>query len=310
MMEPLTYLSAVDVATLLPAVREQLELVREAYGAMAAGEAEVPATPQLHPREGTFLHAMPAYLSGRDVASVKWIGGNPANAASGIPYINGLVIVSDPESGLPLTILDAATITGARTAAASGLCIDEFAPEGWSTAAITGYGVQARTHIAVLRALNPDASITVSTRREPEPVNGVRFVPTMLEAVRDADIVITGVPLSVQLERKLQRADLKREVLVLPIDYDGSVSAELIAEADLFLVDDRSGVEIKRGLGRFEGWREPEGSVGGYLADVRPEVPGPLRVCCNLGVGALDAIFADEVAAAARERGVGMLLPR
>jgi hypothetical protein len=32
--------------------------------------------------------------------------------------------------------------------------------------------------------------------------------------------------------------------------------------------------------------------------------------CCNLGVGALDAAFANGVLVAARERGIGTSLPR
>lgn len=310
-MTSLLYLSGADVAELLPPVHRQLDLVREAYRAMTDGGAEVPATDQLHPHEGTFLHAMPAYLRERDVASVKWIGGNPANVASGIPYITGLIVLSDPQSGQPLAVMDAAAITAARTAAASGLCVQLFAPTAWSSAAITGFGVQARSHLAVLRALNPDVRVTVATRtpdRASEP--GVAFVPTMLEAVRDADVVVTGVPLSVQLGRKLRPGDLRHEVLVLPIDYDGSVSAGLVEAADLFLVDDRVGVEVKRGLGRFAGWPEPHGTVGGYLAAPPSDPPGPLRVCCNLGVGALDAVFADEVVAAARAQGRGTRLPR
>ena len=127
-MTSILYLSGADVEASLPPVPRQLELVREAYRAMASGGAEVPATDQLHPSEGTFLHAMPAYLRERDVASVKWIGGNAGNAARGIPYICGLIVVSDPQSGRPLVVMDAAAITAARTAAASGLCVELFAP--------------------------------------------------------------------------------------------------------------------------------------------------------------------------------------
>ena len=74
---------------------------------------------------------MPAYLADDDVAALKWVSGYPANKARGLPYISGLIIVNDAETGFPLAVMDAAEITAARTAAASGVCIRRWAPEGW-----------------------------------------------------------------------------------------------------------------------------------------------------------------------------------
>jgi hypothetical protein len=61
-----------------------------------------------------------------------------------------------------------------------------------------------------------------------------------------------------------------------------------------------------RSLGHFQGWPQPEGSVGEALSCDS----APARVvCCNLGIGALDAAFAAGVLAAARDRGIGTELP-
>ena len=88
--------------------------------------------------------------------------------------------------------------------------------------------------------------------------------------------------------------------LGLPIDFDFYFSAEAVASADRFLVDDVDQFEYYRSLGHFEGWPAPAGSVGEALA----EEGSPARVlCCNLGVGALDAAFAARVLAAAEDRG-------
>ena len=102
---------------------------------------------------------MPAYLRDEDVVALKWVGGYPANKARGLPYITGLVILNDAETGLPLAIMDGAEITAARTAAASGVCVRRFAPEGWRRAAILGCGEQGRFHAALLHAMNPDVEI-------------------------------------------------------------------------------------------------------------------------------------------------------
>ena len=64
--------------------------------------------------------------------------------------------------------------------------------------------------------------------------------------------------------------------------------------------------EYYRSLGHFQGWPEPDGSVGEALA----QDGSPTRVvCCNLGIGALDAAFAARVLAAARDRSIGTELP-
>src|SRR5690242_2997350 len=152
-------LSRPEVAGLVPGVEAQLGLVEETYKAMARGEVELPPKPGVHPREDAFIHAMPAYLRSSDVAALKWVSGYPANPGRGLPYISGLIIVNDAETGLPVGLMDAAEITAARTAAASGVCVRRFAREGWSRAAILGCGEQGRYHARLLQEMNPAVAI-------------------------------------------------------------------------------------------------------------------------------------------------------
>ena len=98
---------------------------------MGAGRVELPPKPGIHPRKDSFIHAMPAYLRDEDVAALKWVAGYPANKERGLPYISGLIVVNDAETGLPTAVMDGAEITAARTAAASGVCVRRWAPEGW-----------------------------------------------------------------------------------------------------------------------------------------------------------------------------------
>src|SRR3954469_17755306 len=105
-MGDLTYLSREDVRAFLPGWPEMVGLVDETYLAMARGRVEMPPKPGVHPRPDTFIHAMPAYLRDRDVAALKWVAGYPENPRRGLPYISGLVILSDAETGLPRPIMD------------------------------------------------------------------------------------------------------------------------------------------------------------------------------------------------------------
>ena len=304
-MSTLLYLRREEVAGLLPGIPEQLELVERTYRALAAGRVELPPKPGVHPRKDSFVHAMPAYLRDEDVVALKWVAGYPANKERGLPYITGLIVLNDAETGLPLAIMDGAEITAARTAAASGVCVRRFAPEGWRQAAILGCGEQGRFHARLLRALEPDVRIR-AWDPHPERIErlggGVEAAGGWEDAVAGAEVVVTAGPIVEDPSPPIRPEHLAERWLALPIDFDFYVAAEAVAGADLFLADDVGQFEYYRGLGHFQGWPEPAGSVGESLG--RESSPGRI-VCCNLGIGAFDAAFADVVLARARAEGAG-----
>jgi alanine dehydrogenase len=283
------------VRALLPPIVEQIELVDRTYRAMAQGDVELPPKIGIHTRPDSFIHAMPAYLRSADVAVLKWIAGYPANPSRGLPYINGVLVVNDAETGIPLAIMDGAEITAARTAAASGACIRAWARTGWSRAAILGCGEQGRFHAAVIRALNPAAEIVGYDPDAPRAANlteDVIVASSAVEAVAGADIVITAGPIMENAASPMRRTWLGDQWLLLPIDFDFYVSAEVVESAELFVADDVSQYTYYSGLGYFRGWREPMGSVGLALIN---ELTAERAIACNLGVGALDAAFARAV---------------
>jgi alanine dehydrogenase len=301
----LLYLRREEVASLLPPIPDQLALVEATYRVVGEGRVELPPKPGIHPRKDSFIHAMPAYLKDDDIAALKWVAGYPANKERGLPYITGIIVVNDADTGLPAAIMDGAEITAARTAAASGVCIRRWAPEGWSQAAILGCGEQGRFHARVLEALNPESRIRAY---DPHPerierLNGnVDAFAEPADAVQGADVVVTAGPIVEEPDSPLRPDWLGERWLSLPIDFDFYFSREAVAAADRFLVDDVGQFEYYRSLGHFQGWPAPDASVGEALADGGS--PAKI-VCCNLGVGALDAAFAARVLAAASERGVG-----
>jgi ornithine cyclodeaminase/alanine dehydrogenase-like protein (mu-crystallin family) len=306
----LLYLSREEVAGLLPSVSEQLDLVDRTYRALAAGRVELPPKPGVHPRPDSFFHAMPAYLRDEDVVALKWVAGYPANKRLGLPYITGLVVLNDAETGLPLAVMDGAEITAARTAAASGVCVRRFAPDGWREAAVLGCGEQGRFHARLLTALNPRVRIRAYDPH-PERIEAmpgpVEAAAGPREAVEGADVVVTAGPIVEEPESPLGPDWLGQRWLALPIDFDFYFGAAAVAAADLFLADDVAQFEYHRGLGHFRDWPEPAGSVGeGLTGDGSPA----RVVCCNLGIGALDAAFAARVLAAAGGQGIGTTLPR
>lgn len=308
-MTSLLYLTREEVAALLPPAAEQLDLVEHTYRALAAGRVELPPKPGLHPRKDSFIHAMPAYLRDEDVVALKWIAGYPANKERGLPYITGLIVLNDPETGLPVSIMDGAEITAARTAAASGVCVRRFAPSGWRTAAILGCGEQGRFHANLLRELNPDVEIRAydpHPERVEQMPGPVARAADAREAVEGVDVLVTAGPIVENPEPPIGPSWLGERWLALPIDFDFYVRSAAVAAADLFLVDDVGQFEYYRSLGYFEGWPGPAGTVGDELGT--EAAPGQV-VCCNLGIGALDAAFGALVLERARAEGAGRELP-
>jgi ornithine cyclodeaminase/alanine dehydrogenase len=308
--DDIVYLSRQEVADLLPSILDQIDLVEETYRAMARGRVELPPKPGVHPREDAFIHAMPAYLADADVAALKWVAGYPANKQRGLPYISGLIVVNDAETGFPTAVMDAAEITAARTAAASGVCIRRWAPTGWSSAAILGCGEQGRYHAGVVAALNGNASIRafdIHPERAEVLAGGAVVADSTEAAVRGADVVITGTPILARPDPPIDSDWLGDRYLALPLDFDAQFRVGPIADSGLFVSDDVAQFEYYRAQGHFQGWPAPHASVGEALES---GAEAKRVACCNLGVGALDAAFARAVLDAALSGDVGTRLPR
>ena len=310
MTAELIYLTRDDVRGVLPDWHTMIDLTEQTYVDMAEGAVEMPPKPGIHPRKDAFIHAMPAFLERSDVAALKWVSGYPTNKALGIPYINGLLILNEALTGIPVGVMDCVEITAARTAAASGVCVRRWAPKGWGTAAILGCGEQGNYHADMLTALNPAAEIVAydpSPERAATLRHHTRVATSIADAVANADIVISAAPIVKSPEPTVHPGMLKAKHLLLPIDFDAVMSKAVVDEAEIFLTDNVGQFEHYRSIGHFRDWRAPQASVGDR---VRHEGDADRIVCCNLGVGALDAAFAAMVDTAARAKGIGITLPR
>jgi ornithine cyclodeaminase/alanine dehydrogenase len=131
--------------------------------------------------------------------------------------------------------------------------------------------------------------------------------PDARAAVEGAEVVVSAGPIVERPDPPLSPGWLGGSWLALPVDFDFYFRAETIAAAGLFLVDDVAQFEYYRGRGHFRGWPEPHGSVGEALGH---RAAAARVACVNLGVGALDAAFAQRVLDEARARGAGTPLPR
>jgi len=66
----------------------------------------------------------------------------PGNRARGLPVTNGLLVLSDGETGLPLALLDAAALTAVRTGAVGAMGVKYLTPPDAASLGVVGTGVQ------------------------------------------------------------------------------------------------------------------------------------------------------------------------
>ena len=115
------YLSRENVANLGLSMPTIIDAVENMFREKGEGRVEMPPKPGIHTQPDAFIHAMPAYIPSLGAAGVKWISGYPGNQAKGLPYITGLLILNDPETGVPTAIMDATWLTAQRTGAATAV---------------------------------------------------------------------------------------------------------------------------------------------------------------------------------------------
>jgi ornithine cyclodeaminase/alanine dehydrogenase len=334
---PLRWLNAADVEAAMPPLHERLKLAERTMVALVA-DAELPPKIGVHPRpEGSFAHAMPALLRGRsraagapdrageDLLGVKWIAGFPANRGLGLAAIHGLVLLTDPATGVPTAILDAGPVTAQRTAAISGVAIARFARPLSRPAhvALLGAGVQARSHLPVLGAVLPRATLVVFDRhadradavatqaRSTDGIAAAGVASSAREATADADVVVTVASFAPAAERQALTADwLTPEALVVAVDYATYVSASVARDAVLFAVDERAQFLANRDAGSFDGYPDPSTTIGEAISSGAAPPPRGRILVTHLGVGLADLVFGEAIVRRAAELGLGTILPR
>jgi ornithine cyclodeaminase len=176
-----------------------IPLMRDAMVALSIGRTRQLLRAIIDLHGGRAFGVMPgAMLDG--TFGAKLISVFPANG-SGAPSHQGLITLFDPEDGAPICILDAAEITGIRTASASAAATDVLARPDSNSLGILGTGEQAHRHAEAIAELRPLQRVLIWGRSaekadalasELEGRLGLeaRSVPTP-RAAAEADIVCT-----------------------------------------------------------------------------------------------------------------------
>ncbi|HIE25276.1 MAG TPA: ornithine cyclodeaminase family protein [Anaerolineales bacterium] len=319
--QKILYLSQADVISVNLAMAEVIDLVEKAFNEKGHGRVEMPPKPGIHPGEGdNFIHAMPAYIPALNSAGIKWVSGFPGNQKKGLPYITGLLILNDPETGIPLAVMDCEWITAMRTAAASAVSARKLARPESSTLGVLGCGVQGFTNT---EALNVDFPITEifaydlsekSLKLYIEKVEKlglkVTVVDTPQEAVQGRDLVVTAGPILKKPHKTIKAGWLEKGAFATLIDFDSYFAPEALKEADKFCTDDHNQYKYYQSAGYFQNTPPVYADLGELVAGkkVGRESDDERNIACNLGLAIDDMAVAPTLYKRAVKMGVGTWL--
>jgi ornithine cyclodeaminase/alanine dehydrogenase-like protein (mu-crystallin family) len=300
-----------------------IKAVEEAFYEKAEGYAEVPPKPGIHPREDAFIHAMPAYLRRMNSAGVKWVSGFPENPKRGLPYISGLLILNDPDTGFPLCVMDCTWVTAKRTGAATAIAAKHLARDDARTLGILGCGVEGRSNLEALtvvcKCLEEVRAYDISREnlnryiQEMTVQHRLRVIPASSprEAVQDCDIVVTSGPILKQPKPLIEASWFKAGGFACPLDFDSYWKPEAILSIDKFCTDDRNQLAYYKGQGYFSSIPDVYAELGEIVAGKKPSRGKPEEriMSMHLGSAVGDMATAKLVYDTAKKTEKGMELP-
>ncbi|MER7308962.1 ornithine cyclodeaminase family protein [Streptomyces griseoluteus] len=321
------FIGDAEVRALLPA-STAVTAMREVMRAFSAGEVTQPVRTVLRPpardgEEAGLFGSMPAQVpfEGQRWFGIKSVVVREDNPARGLPTHVGTVTVFAPDTGLPVAVLPADTITELRTAAVSAVAVDALAPAGPVTLAVAGAGAQARAHVTAVAAVRPLRSVRLWSRRPESAAELAEWVRTehglcaevhgtLHEAARQAEVVCTT---TAAREPVLDEPDVAPGAVVCAVGAcqpgERELSSRLVAGSAVVLDSAEAAAKEASELlvPMAEGLIGPGHARGELGALLDGRIPGRLSerervVYLSLGLAAQDVAAAVLVAKAHAQR--------
>ena len=316
------YLSKADVEAVNLPMKTIIELLEKAFVDKGHGKVEMPPKPGVHTMPDAFIHAMPAYIPSMRSAGIKWVSGYPENFKRGLPYITGLLILNDVETGIPYAVMDCTWITAKRTGAASALAAKYLARPQSETAGILACGVQGRTNLEALACLFPikrayayDIMPAVQEKYVAEMKAKFGFeiigVKEPKQAVVESDLVVTSGPILKHPTPTIDKDWLRPGTYGSAVDFDSYWSGAALAQMDRISTDDHAQFQYYKSIGYFQQTPDPYADLGELAAGLKPgrKDKKERTLAINLGLAMDDMAIAPEIYRQAKEKGMGVWLP-
>jgi len=316
------YLSRADVEKVALDMPTILKLLEEAFKEKGNGKVEMPPKPGIHTMPDAFIHAMPAFIPSLHSAGIKWVSGYPENFKRGLPYITGLLILNEDETGIPYAVMDCTWITAYRTGAATGLAAKYLARPNSEVAAILACGVQGRTNLEALASIFPlkrayayDILPEVQAKFITEMKKKFKFeilpAKSPKEAVMASDLVVTSGPILKHPMPTIEKDWLKPGGFGSAVDFDSYWTGPAMAQMDRISTDDHAQFEYYRESGYFSQTPAPYADLGQLATGQKPGRGSDKErnLAINLGLAMDDMAIAPEIYRRAMAKDIGTWLP-
>jgi ornithine cyclodeaminase/alanine dehydrogenase len=319
----LLYISQAEVSAVGLTMPEIIEALEVAFREKGEGRTEMPPKPGIHPGGGdNFIHAMPAYIPALKSAGVKWVSGFPENHKRQLPYITGLLILNDSETGLPVSVMDCVWITGMRTGAATAISARHLARPESTVVGVLGCGVQGRTNVEALNVLFPLKRVMAydvdskTLRRYADDIE-TRFelevvpVASPREAVSGCDIVVSAGPILKKPHATIQAGWLDEGAFASLVDFDSYWHSDAMRESAKFCTDDSAQLLHYQTVGYFQNIPPLHADLGELVTGQKPgrEADTEKTMTANLGLALDDMAVAPLIYQKALEKEIGTRLP-
>jgi len=318
----LLYLSRADVETVGLEMRIIIDLLEKAFLDKGHGKVEIPPKPGIHTMPDAFIHAMPAYIPAMRSAGIKWVSGYPENFKRGLPYITGLLILNDVETGIPYAVMDCTWITAMRTGAASALAAKYLARPESQTVGILACGVQGRANLTALACLFPVQRVyayDILPEAQEKYVAEMKAkfgfevigVKEPKQAVVKSDLVVTSGPILKHPIPTIEKDWLRPGAFGSAVDFDSYWSGAALAQMDRISTDDHAQFQYYKSVGYFQQTPDPYADLGELVAGLKPgrQNDKECTLAINLGLAMDDMAVAPEIYRCARKKGIGAWLP-
>lgn len=308
---------------------EAVNLVAEAFSALARGEAVMPPILRLdiadHHGE---VDVKTAYVKGFDSFAIKISPGFFDNPKLGLPSVGGMMVLLSAKTGLvEALLLDKGYLTDVRTAAAGAVAAKHLARETFHTAGVIGAGVQARLQMQALKLVRDYQKLYVWARDRSKvqayaDEMGVKLGVQVVIAdnpeavVRQSDVVVTSTPARSPLIRaEWLHPGLHITAMGSDAEEKNELDPRVLARADRFVCDRRSQSitlgelhhAVESGVLSAE---EAVDELGEITSGQKPgrEREDQITVCDLTGTGAQDTAIALHAYRLALTRGYGTTL--
>ncbi|MFC2153857.1 alanine dehydrogenase [Candidatus Altiarchaeota archaeon] len=197
-------LSGEEVSSVLK-IGDCVKAVEEAFRAYGEGKVNMPPKSYLDLDKGDF-RAMYGEIKGDvGVCGMKWVNVHPGNPGKGLPTVMAVIVLNDPDTGLPLAVMDGTLVTNLRTGSAAGVATKYLARKDSEIVGFVGAGAQAITQLGAINEVisikeayvydvNDDRKKEFSEKMSQQYDFQVAPAETLEELFRVCDVVSTITP--------------------------------------------------------------------------------------------------------------------